>query len=90
METDNYTLYYYKISLLRSSAPILTYASKSKIANGTLVNIPLKQTIKNAVVVNEVEKPEFKTVEVVSVSVIMLVIIIAIPKAVKIIKKKKE
>jgi len=61
-------VHYYNISLLRSSAPILTYASKEKLAIGTLISIPLKTTVKEAVIVSEVEKPEFETAEIISVS----------------------
>ena len=59
---------YYEIVLLRSSAPSLTYASKDKLSIGSVVSVPLKTTLKEAVVVKEVEKPEFETAEVASVS----------------------
>jgi len=61
-------LFYYKVSLLRSSAPHLTYASPQQLALGSLVSIPLKTTLKDAVVLQKVEKPEFETAQIVSVS----------------------
>ena len=59
---------YYQIALLRSSAPLLTYASPKNITIGTVITIPLKTTIKEAVVIAEVEKPTFETADIVSVS----------------------
>ena len=59
---------YYEIALLKSSAPALTYASVETLASGTLVSVPLKSTIKDAVVVHEVGRPEFETEEILSVS----------------------
>lgn len=61
-------MHYYEILLLRSSAPGLTYFSKSKLEKGTVVSVPLKSTLKDAVVMEEVEKPEFETAEIASVS----------------------
>ncbi len=63
-----YTLYFYKIFLLRSSAPGLTYHSQNKLTRGTIVSVPLKATLKDAVVIDEVEKPAFETAEIVSIS----------------------
>ena len=59
---------YYEIVLLKSSAPSLTYASQDKLSIGTVVSVPLKSTLKEAVVILEVEKPEFETAEVASIS----------------------
>ena len=61
-------MHYYNISLLRSSAPILTYAFKEKLTVGTLVSIPLKTTVKEAVIREEVSKPSFETAKIISVS----------------------
>jgi len=61
-------LHYYTTSILRSSAPTLTYCSQDKLTIGTLVSIPLKTTIKEAIVIAEVEKPAFETAKIVSVS----------------------
>ena len=59
---------YYTISLLRSSAPVLTYSSTIALEIGTVVQVPLKTTIKDAVIIKQVEKPEFDTAEIVSVT----------------------
>ncbi len=59
---------YYEIVLLRSSAPNLTYASLQTLTIGSVISVPLKTTIKDAVIVVEVQKPEFETAEIVSVS----------------------
>ena len=59
---------YYKVSLLRSSAPELTYYSELTIELGSIVTIALKSTQKSAVVVEEVEKPIFNTLEIISIS----------------------
>ncbi len=61
-------MYYYKILLLKSSAPGLTYHSQDKLVKGSVVFVPLKTTLKEAVVIEEVEKPEFDTAEIASVS----------------------
>ena len=54
--------------LLRSSAPVLTYASEREIAEGTVVTVPLKTTQKEAVVVRKIAQPEFETARVAAVS----------------------
>ena len=59
---------YYETSLLRSSAPGLTYSSSQQLSSGILISVPLKTTLKDAVVIKEVEKPEFETAEIVSAS----------------------
>ncbi|MCO4846072.1 MAG: primosomal protein N' [Sulfurovum sp.] len=61
-------MYYYEISFLRSSAPSLTYHSQNKLAKGSVVSLPLKTTLKEAVVIKEIGKPEFETAEIASVS----------------------
>ena len=59
---------FYEIVLLRSSAPNLTYSSYENLEVGSVVSVPLKTTLKEAVVVSEVEKPEFETTEIASLS----------------------
>ena len=59
---------YYQISLLRSSAPVFTYHSQEKIPIGSVVFVPLQLTVKEALVMAEVEKPDFETQEIISVS----------------------
>jgi len=61
-------MYYYQTSILRSSAPVLTYSSTKSLAIGSIISIPLKTTSKEAVVTCEVDKPEFDTVDILSVS----------------------
>jgi len=46
----------------------LTYTFQNRLPIGTIVSVPLKSTVKEAVVVNEVEKPAFETIEIASVS----------------------
>ena len=59
---------YYEISLLRSSAPNLTYRAENELSIGSVVMVSLKTTVKEAMVVSEVEKPKFETAEIISVS----------------------
>ena len=46
----------------------MTYHSQDKLTKGSVVSLPLKTTLKEAVVIEEVEKPEFETAEIASVS----------------------
>ncbi len=46
----------------------MTYFSHDTLEKGTVVSVPLKNTFKDAVIVEEVEKPEFETSEIASVS----------------------
>jgi len=61
-------LKYYEIALLRSSAPNLTYAAAEKLSIGSIISVPLKTTVKEAVVLSEVRKPAFETEMIVSVT----------------------
>ncbi len=61
-------MYYYQVALLRSSAPVLTYASEVSIGRGDIVQVPLKDTLKEALVLKKVEKPSFSTSTVYAVS----------------------
>jgi primosomal protein N' (replication factor Y) len=54
-------MFYYETALLGAHLSPLTYNSSSQIELGTIVEVPLKKSIKRAVVVKEVEKPEFPT-----------------------------
>ncbi len=54
-------LKYYQITLLRSSAPVLTYHCNDTLQCGDVVEVPLKSARKEAVVLQEVSKPAFKT-----------------------------
>ncbi len=57
-------MHYYEIALLRSSAPLLTYSSSLKLQEGSIVKVPLKSSVKEGVVLKQVEKPAFKTAEI--------------------------
>ena len=59
-------MFYYLVHLLRSSAPSLTYCSYDELTKGSIVFVPLKTTLKEAVITEEVEKPNFETQEIVS------------------------
>ena len=59
---------YYRVDLLGSSAPSLTYHSGDAIAVGTVVSVPLKSTQKQAVVLEETEQPDFDTAAITAVS----------------------
>ncbi|MEA3491543.1 MAG: primosomal protein N' [Campylobacterota bacterium] len=61
-------MYYYKVVLLKSSAPALTYRSCDQLVSGSVVSVPLKSTTKDAIVIEEVDKPTFETVEIDSIS----------------------
>ncbi len=52
-------MYYYLIALLKSNAPLLSYASKEKCAEFEIVLIELKNTKKLGIVIREVTKPSF-------------------------------
>jgi len=59
---------YYEVVLLRSSAPSLTYSTRQILLIGSVVSVPLKTRMKDAVVIKKVEKPDFETTEVALVS----------------------
>ncbi|WP_245609207.1 primosomal protein N' [Sulfurovum lithotrophicum] len=46
----------------------MTYFSRQTLDAGSIISVPLKSTQKDAVVVKEVEKPDFETAEIVSAS----------------------
>ena len=52
---------------MKSSAPSLTYCSKHLLSPGAMVSVPLKTTFKEAVIVEEVDKPQIETAQIVSV-----------------------
>ena len=54
-------MHYYEITLLGLSAPILTYSSTTPLKRGEVVKVLLKSKVKDGVVLQEVDKPEFKT-----------------------------
>jgi primosomal protein N' (replication factor Y) len=59
---------YYRVALLGSSAPLLTYHSEVSVATGALITIPLKSTQKHAVVIEKTDKPDFDTESIIAIS----------------------
>ena len=58
-------IFYYQVTLLKSSAPILTYHFKESLNIGQCVYVPVHSKIKQAVILKEVEKPTaFETSEI--------------------------
>ena len=63
-------IFYYQVSLLKSSAPTLTYQAKETLKIGQIINVPVHSKTKRAMVLKEVVKPsEFKTSEIAEVLV---------------------
>ncbi len=61
-------IYYYKVTLYRSSAPILTYHYNKPLKEGQIVEVPLHSKVKRAIIIEETEEPkEFKSFEILSV-----------------------
>jgi len=54
-------LYFYEVTLLGLSAPILTYSSSIKLNLGDVVKVSLKNKVKDGVILKEVSKPSFQT-----------------------------
>jgi len=62
---EEITIYYYQVTLLKSSAPTLTYHSEKSLTIGQCLEVPIHSKTKLAMVLKEVEKPEsFETSEV--------------------------
>jgi len=63
-------MYYYEVCLLKSPLEPLTYSSKNKLELFSLVGVSLRNRKKltNAVIINEVEKPDFKCVEILEIT----------------------
>ena len=61
-------IYTYQVALLRSGAPLLTYASGDLIGVGAIVKVPVKSTTKEAVILEEVSRPEFETLEIIEIT----------------------
>ena len=53
--------HYYQVALLGHKAPLLTYHSSKTIGKGAIVTVPLKHSIKKAVVLHTCQKPGFET-----------------------------
>ena len=59
---------YYEVAVLGASLKPLTYSSNFKIPSYQIVSVPVKSSIKSAVVLREVAKPSFKTKEILEIS----------------------
>lgn len=62
-------MYYYRISILGSPLEPLTYASTFICKPLTIIKVPFQNKEKTALVLEEVDKPEFKTVYVIEATV---------------------
>lgn len=60
-------MFFYEVSILDSLIFLLTYHSDKKIEIGSVVKVPLKNKIKDSIVISEVTKPTFDTKEIVEV-----------------------
>ena len=61
-------MHYYQVALLKSSAPILTYSTIEPLSVGSIAKVPLKSSSKLAVVLKEVQKPEFDTQDILEIT----------------------
>ncbi len=58
---------YYQLLILKLNIPNLTYHSFDNLKIGSIVKIPLKTMTKEAIIIDEVSKPSFKTLEILSI-----------------------
>jgi len=59
---------YYEVAVLGASLKPLTYSSNFKISAYQIVSVPIKSSVKSAVILCEVAKPTFKTKEILEIS----------------------
>lgn len=59
---------YYEVAVLGASLKPLTYSSNFKIPAYQIVSVPIKSSVKSAVILREVAKPSFKTKEILEIS----------------------
>ena len=59
---------YYEVAVLGASLKPLTYSSNFKIPSYQIVSVPVKSSVKSAVILHEVAKPSFKTKEIFEIS----------------------
>ena len=59
---------YYEVAVLGASLKPLTYSSNFKILAYQIVSVPVKSSVKSAVILCEVSKPSFKTKEISEIS----------------------
>ena len=58
---------YYEVAVLGASLKPLTYSSNFKIPSYQIVSVPVKSSVKSAVLLREVSKPSFKTKEILEI-----------------------
>ena len=58
---------YYEVAVLGASLKPLTYSSNFKIPAYQIVSVPVKSSVKSAVILCEVSKPSFKTKEILEI-----------------------
>ena len=62
-------LYFYEIALIKSPLPLLTYSSKKKLSQGTLVTVPLQnRSVEGVVLSNKTDKSSFDILEIIDSS----------------------
>ena len=59
---------YYEVAVLGAGLKPLTYSSNFKILSYQIVSVPVKSSVKSAVILREVSKPTFKTKEILEIS----------------------
>ena len=59
---------YYEVAVLGASLKPLTYSSNFKIPAYQIVSVPIKSSVKSAVILREVAKPSFKTKGILEIS----------------------
>ena len=59
---------YYEVAVLGAGLKPLTYSSNFKIPAYQIVSVPVKSSVKSAVILREVAKPNFKTKEILEIS----------------------
>lgn len=58
---------YYEVAVLGASLKPLTYSSNFKISSYQIVSVPVKLSVKSAVILRKVSKPSFKTKEILEI-----------------------
>ena len=64
---------YYEVAVLGASLKPLTYSSNFKILSYQIVSVPVKSSVKSAVILREVAKPAFKTKAIAEISAVLLI-----------------
>jgi primosomal protein N' (replication factor Y) (superfamily II helicase) len=53
---------YYEVAIVGARLSLLTYQSDKRVEIGTFVEVSLRRALKEAVIIKEVEKPDFKSI----------------------------